>query len=376
MRSKQRREYGTIGIMRFGAMGDIVLTFPVVTSIRQRYAANSIIYITKKKYGELVSLHPCVDDIMVVDTEGEHASLKGIREWCRTVRGRIDTLVDLHGTPRSRIISILLKSGRVVRYRKHHIERSFLTTRFRNLSLYRSHTTDLYGQVQQRLDGSNSKRHFSSFYTISKEKDAHGSELLHRHSTGDTSGTLSGTLCDEAAAFLAQHGLSKDDIIVGISPGAAWKTKRWDTDRFVDVIEMLLARKAYHIVIILSGQENNLDMRIGGAEELHVLRTDSYRELAAAISCMSVLLCNDSGPLHLAEALNVPVLALYGPTHPLLGFSPRHPDSIALYGRSTCSPCSLHGKKKCRYRLRECFLRIEPQEVAERLVNMLKRVSE
>jgi D,D-heptose 1,7-bisphosphate phosphatase len=75
-------------------------------------------------------------------------------------------------------------------------------------------------------------------------------------------------------------------------------------------------------------------------------------------------LSNDSGLMHLSSAVGTPVLSIFGPTHPALGFSPSGLFDQILQVDEFCRPCSLHGKRKCYRTERFCFTRISPADVA------------
>jgi heptosyltransferase-2 len=77
----------------------------------------------------------------------------------------------------------------------------------------------------------------------------------------------------------------------------------------------------------------------------------------------AVALTNDSGMLHVAEACGVPVVAVFGPTHPRLGFAPLRQDSIALHTGISCSPCDLHGPQTCPRTHHRCLTEISEEMV-------------
>jgi ADP-heptose:LPS heptosyltransferase len=95
----------------------------------------------------------------------------------------------------------------------------------------------------------------------------------------------------------------------------------------------------------------------------------------AVISRCDLFLTNDSGPLHLATALDVPVVAIFGPTHPTLGFWPLGDEDIALTADLDCSPCTLHGKRKCS-RGWSCLEGIRAEDVVRASFKILDGVKE
>ena len=86
-------------------------------------------------------------------------------------------------------------------------------------------------------------------------------------------------------------------------------------------------------------------------------------ETAAALKKASVLVTNDSGPLHIAEATGTPVVALFGPTVRQFGYFPLLEESIALEKEIECRPCSRNGARPCHIATRDCLDTIDPSEV-------------
>jgi heptosyltransferase-2 len=126
-----------------------------------------------------------------------------------------------------------------------------------------------------------------------------------------------------AAAFLAEHGISANDRVVGIHPGASVPAKRWPLDQFVQVAEVLAQRPGAKVLAFveprvlpasrfplpasrLEGYGDAL-ARLDGVIAAKV----NLRELIALIQRCDVLVCNDSGPMHIAGALGVPTVAVF-----------------------------------------------------------------
>jgi heptosyltransferase-2 len=112
-----------------------------------------------------------------------------------------------------------------------------------------------------------------------------------------------------AAAFLAEHGISGDDRVVGIHPGASVPAKRWPIDRFVQVAAAISQRPGVRVLAFVEpeGYGDNIT-RVNGVIAAKV----NLREMIALIQRCDVLVCNDSGPMHIAGALGVPTVAVFG----------------------------------------------------------------
>lgn len=130
---------------------------------------------------------------------------------------------------------------------------------------------------------------------------------------------LSDRTLQEAEEIIKRNGGGRETLRVGFSPGAAWgPSKRWPADRFASVARRLIESNGIEALIFGSDADTELvgkivaeagDRAVGLAGAFPELR-----HLAAAVSGCSLLFTNDSGPMHIAAALGVPVLALFGPT--------------------------------------------------------------
>jgi heptosyltransferase-2 len=90
-------------------------------------------------------------------------------------------------------------------------------------------------------------------------------------------------------------------------------------------------------------------------------------EIVAFVARAAAVVTNDSGPMHIAGALGTPFVALFGPTHPDLGFAPGYPGGTVLHAGLSCSPCSFHGERPCRVSGQRCLTDITPRMVLDAL---------
>jgi len=112
-----------------------------------------------------------------------------------------------------------------------------------------------------------------------------------------------------AAAFFAEHGIAANDRVLGIHPGASVPAKRWPLDRFVQVAEAIAQRPGVKVLAFVEPEGyGDAIARVGGVIPAKV----NLREMIALIQRCDVLVCNDSGPMHIAGALGVPTVAVFG----------------------------------------------------------------
>ncbi len=102
----------------------------------------------------------------------------------------------------------------------------------------------------------------------------------------------------------------------------------------------------------------------------------SLLETAAALERAAVLVTNDSAPLHMAEAVGTPVVALFGPTVRQFGYFPLLEESIVIERDLECRPCSRNGSRPCHLENRDCLDTIGPDEVLGSVHHVLEAVGE
>jgi heptosyltransferase-2 len=174
----------------------------------------------------------------------------------------------------------------------------------------------------------------------------------------------------EARELLRQHGISKSSIAVGINPGATYgSAKCWLPERFREVTQRLLLDPDVYIVYFGDQATASLVKEI--CQDLpprvvNLAGLTSLRELAALISLCDVLLTNDSGPMHIADALGTPIVALFGSTSEVVTGPYRH--GKVIHKHVECSPCY---QRTCPIDFR-CMKRIEADEVFQEIQEALK----
>ncbi len=169
---------------------------------------------------------------------------------------------------------------------------------------------------------------------------------------------------DRAAFLLGEMGVGGGDVVVGLNPGAFYgPAKRWFADRYASLADRLIRGRGARVLIFGSKGEERIASEILSRmrEEPVVLagRTD-LALLVALISRCNLFVTNDSGPMHLAAALGVPQIALFGSTDEV-ATGPFSDRATVIHKHVECSPCL---RRKCPIDLR-CFTRISVDEVYE-----------
>lgn len=166
-----------------------------------------------------------------------------------------------------------------------------------------------------------------------------------------------------------------------LSPFSVWGTKVWFADRFAQ-LGISLAKK-YRLPIVIIGSPASNERIIGatiaekiqasGAQALSVAGETSIGELKEVIRGANLLVANDSAPVHVAAAFDVPTVAVFGPTVRKWGFFPLSTRSIVVERLDVaCRPCHIHGPERCPQRHFKCMDQIEVADVAQAVENLMR----
>ncbi len=180
--------------------------------------------------------------------------------------------------------------------------------------------------------------------------------------------TLHVTLADRAATegFLREHAIP--ERFVALAPGSIWGSKRWPYYR--ELAERLAERAG--IVVVGAAEDARLAAEMteavarAGGRAVSGCGRLSVRQSVEAIRRAAVLVTNDSAPLHFAQAVDTPTVAIFGSTAPSFGFGPRGPrDQVVELEGVPCRPCSPHGPPRCPLGHHVCMKSLSVQDVLQ-----------
>ncbi|MFH1680503.1 MAG: glycosyltransferase family 9 protein [Candidatus Eisenbacteria bacterium] len=319
-------------MVRWGRMGDVLLAAAATRELRRAFPDALIDFAVKDSYREAAELLPGVDRVRTLSGGG----ITGLFEFRRGDGGRYDLVVDLHGGIRSRLLSLLLFPARVARHPRLSLSRRMLVR-------WKKGKGGAFPPVW--------RRYLAALEKIGIDVREEPPKLR----TVEPGGT------EGAVAF---------------APGAGRATKRWPASSYAAAIGEIAARTRRQVVLIGSGAERKMleEIAAGSGTGARVLAGIPLAEAAAYLRRASLLVTNDSGLTHLACGAGTPVLAIFGPTSPELGFGPTGERDMILSVDLPCRPCSLHGTAHCPLpdRSHVCMTRIGPEEVARAAERILR----
>jgi ADP-heptose:LPS heptosyltransferase len=178
---------------------------------------------------------------------------------------------------------------------------------------------------------------------------------------------------DGAAALLAGLSLAPGTALVGLLPGASQPQRCWPPEKYAQVAHQLLAARPCHFFIFGSRSEKPLGEKIASLLPLGTTTLcaggTSIAGLAALLSRLNLLITNDTGPMHLAAAVQTPVLAFFLAGARVQDTGPVGQGHLSLEPRLDCHPC--HYPDSCS--LFKCHAALSPEAVAAWALHLLEK---
>ncbi|HPO55174.1 MAG: glycosyltransferase family 9 protein [Ignavibacteriaceae bacterium] len=309
-------------IIRLSSLGDVLLTTPLIRSLKSKYPDINVDFVVKRQYSMVLKGNPYLRRIFFPDEEIDVT--------------QYDVIVDLQNNLRSCKIRRKFEK-RVVKFKKYSLDKyllvNFKVNRLRELPA-----------IPVR-------------YAETVEKgllDESGLDLLIPDSV--------------------KSRLTGDKQTIGICPGSRHFTKRYPAEKFIEVGNKL-ASEGFRVVVIGGEDEKNICAEISdsinGAINLST-ENDLY-QIAADMKRCDGIICNDSGLMHVACAVKVPVVVIFGSSVREFGFTPYgNKHKVVERENLSCRPCSHIGKEKCPEKHFRCMLEISSEEVIKCIKSIIK----
>jgi len=308
-------------VLQTSFLGDSLLTLPLLRRLKESLPGATLAVLTLPKHAEVFRGNAWVDEVLLDDKRGEHAGLAGLWRIARRLKRRsFDLAVIPHRSLRSTLLAWLAGVPRRVGFSSS--AGSFLLTDRVPFS-WLAHDLERNLALARPLGAASAPARDEERYI---EPSSLGCEL---------------------SRLLAEKDLSSTDRLVGVHPGAAWSTKRWLPERFAELCRRL-ARAGFKPVLVGGPADAPLGAEIARASGAADLTgKTSLEDLKSLMGRFSLFVTNDSGPMHLAAAAGVPVVAAFGATTRELGFFPYGAAHRVVEAELSCRPCGLHGARAC-----------------------------
>ncbi len=337
---------GAALVIQTAFLGDMVLTTPLLAELARQGPVDVVA--TPANAG-LLANHPAVRELVVYEKRQADRGLSGLLRLARRLRERSYSAAYLaQGSARSAMLALL-------------------------------------AGIPRRVGFASSAGRWLYTEQMPYREDLHHAERLWRLAApAGAEPTLQDLLphlvpgpAEEGAAAAILDAQSTDDgrPLVVLAPGSVWGTKRWP---YYPALAAALASRARIAIIGGAGDAElaaEIAAAVAGADGAAVADATGRLSLlasAALVRRASVLVTNDSLPLHLASAVGTPTVAIFGPTVPEFGFGPLAPHSITLGHKGlTCRPCDRHGPERCPLGHWRCMRELDRMAVLEAVESLL-----
>ena len=325
----------TIVLIKFWGLGSITLSLPLIKSLKQQYPSTKIVFVTLDKHREHLELCPLIDTILSITIKTPFHGIYALYNLTKTLRNHApDMILDLEFFSYTTALLTWLSKApirqgfsapeRPYDRRKKYYSNSIRYNRHQHMS-------------QQFLNFSpnpNTKIIFPSFQIST-----------------------------------AMTTLSKESIILNINASNLAPERRWPLSYFVALCNLIVTTTSAPIVLIGDQSETHYTeqflAQITTPERVqNTCGQLSINDLIQVIKQCLVLISNDSGPIHIASALNKPTIGFYGPESPKR-FGPLATSQLVFYNPPSCGPCLSPENLKeshCHYQ-QQCLTRFTPERV-------------
>jgi heptosyltransferase-2 len=317
-------------VIRLSSLGDILLTTPLVRTLKNSFPRLNIDFLIKPQYEDIYKLNPRISLLI-------HYKKDNIEETFLQLKlNQYDLVIDLQNNFRSRSLTRKLNVP-TFRFEKKSLEK-FLLVHFKINKLKNE------SQIPTRY------AHTIPDFNL----DNNGLELFITEDLKDK--------FDESINY------------IGLCPGSRHYTKKWPAEYFI-VLGKKLTENGYRI--LLFGGKDDIDI----CEEIQHVIPDSLNlcndnklmMTASGMKKCKIIICNDSGLMHLACALNIPVVMIMGSTVKEFGFTPYKNKNLILENNLlSCRPCSHIGRAKCPQKHFKCMKDLTPGFIYSEVTNFIK----
>ncbi len=320
-------------IVRLSSLGDILLTTPLVRTLKRNYPATEIDFAVREEYKDLLLLNPHLQNILIYNNNKDE--LKTLKN--RICENNYDLIIDLQNNLRS---WLLLKC---------------------------------YGKSVLGFKKNNIKKFLLVHFKINKFKDA--KQIPERYAS-----TLENFKLDDNGLELITDKIQNPllngiENLIGICPGSKHFTKMWPEEYFIE-LGTLLNENGFKVALFGGKDDIKVCERISSKlpSAINLCNDNNILQTAADMKCCKVIYCNDSGLMHVATAVNIPVIAFFGSTVKEFGFTPYNSKNLILENNSlSCRPCTHIGRERCPEKHFKCMKELTPQLAFEKLSLVLIR---
>ncbi|MCX7974709.1 MAG: glycosyltransferase family 9 protein, partial [Candidatus Aminicenantes bacterium] len=323
-------------LLRLRRMGDIILTTPALRALRASWPKAYLCYVVESPYARLIEGNGLVDEVIILRPRSGLPEL--IKNIHKLRSHKFEVVIDFHGGPRSALLALTCGSRLRIGYH----------TKFRGwIYHYRVPRHSASGPIHSVVN------HLNLIKTLNPKIEENFSLLVPPIRPEEKR---------KVDTFWQESGLTSRRVVaVHISAGNSFRD--WGKKNLVTFLKKLISLKEPKPLLIGSVKDIAREKEIQRSLDQPVpslVGQTNLGELMAALAKVDLFVGPDSGPMHLASALNKPIVALFGPTLPA-NFAPWKAKAVILEKPMTCRPCR---QRSCPEKNFPCIQSISPEAVS------------
>lgn len=336
-------------VLRFSAIGDVLMTVPVIDSFARQYPDVRLTVCSRAWAKPIFALLPPNVNFIVADLKGEHHGWKGLNFLCRKLLAlQASAVADLHDVLRTKWLRTRFNLAGLAVQHIHKDRRARKAFIRAEVKTPQRSVFEKYADVFRRLG-------FTDFY------------VQFRSLFPEGGADLATTLPDFDVTLRPEKNW------VAIAPFATYEGKVYPLEQMEQVVAQLAARGDVHIFLFGAGERERAVTEAWAARHPHTEsmagKLGGFAAEAALISHCCVMVAMDSANMHLASLVGTPVVSVWGATHPLGGFLGwgQQMEDVIQRTDLPCRPCSVYGNKPCQLGDYPCMKGIAPEDVLQRI---------
>ena len=356
-------DYKRALIIQTAFIGDVVLTTPMIRILKKEFPQTMISLIVREDIKCLVENLPEISHIYGIKKGISCKSLIDSYRLIKKIRSEsFDLLLSPHKSFRSALISLFSK----IPNRFGYADASLAKVAYHQRIVYQKNK-----KAAARL---------ASFLTSS----------LHLPPVNEPkklipSLTVSSSLGANMPRPYLQNLIRSLEMqkTIAIAPSSIWGTKRWTTWHFAFLCDLIIREMKQEIILLGSKSDQKIISRLlqfiktFTPDRNHSIRNCSGKiylnELYAVLQKCTLLISNDSAPAHIASAAQIPIVSIFGSTHPSQGFAPIGTQTRVCEIKLACRPCGSHGYRKCPKQHFRCMKELTHQQVYQSVRDLLSK---
>lgn len=324
-------------VIRFSSIGDVILTTPLIRCLRSAYPASQVDFLIKKEFSAVLLQNPHINNIITFDKNAGIGEISKVRRLIR--ENNYTHIVDLQKNIRSVLISTA--SGAIVSTFSKKLLARDLLIRFK---------TNIYKEIKPVY-----LRYFEAVTALGVKYDGRGTEVFPPEYE------------KQKVTEKLKHGdYAANTPILVVAPGAQWENKRWLAEGFAEAADLFCSQTGARTILIGGAGDTEICTQVQALMKTAAFNLAGELTLmgsAAVLGMAAMVFTNDTGMLHLAQAMKVPAVAIYGPTTRELGFFPLEEKSRVAEINLPCRPCTQKGLHYCPKKHFHCMKNIRPETV-------------